>query len=400
MPIFDDSEPQKKAVLAFHLFVWAAVVSFLYCLITDQYNGDFYPRYVYVPVYVLVLVLVLTVIPYAFLWRLTSIVDRMPALPKVRTSNALLVALLLVVFGWNIFATVAYGVAVMDSEVYSASGFIALVIQVGNRIDPFYVGAFFILATPKKWRFDVLAAVLMIGTGLLRAGLGAFIYVFIAVSIKYKDEIISVIKTRKVLSACVIVAVPLVISLLYGIRAEIRGDQMQNLSTTELLLGRFVGRLTSFPNVVYIVQESAIFQWVSHSLSSFYFIKQGAVSVLGSSVAPAVTPERLLIEGGGYYDGNSTYMAGLSGNLMMAWFLSPWVAAMNVSVVLGTTFLVLFMSRAFANGQAQAFGVGMLLYPLTSGVAHEFAYLLVNTAFLFFFVLIFRVSSEATHRNE
>lgn len=384
-------EAQKKAIIAFYLFAGAAVISFLYCILLDQYNGDFYPRYIYAPVYMLLPVLVVTVLPYFIAWNMSSFVEKLPSIPPVRTTTTVLLTVMALVFAWNIFATLMYGVAVADAEVYSATGIVGILIQLGNRVNPTYIGAFFILAAPKKWRFDILAAALMIGTGLLRAGLGGFVYVFVALSIKYRNEILLFASRHKTISVLIIAALPIAISMLYNVRAELRGDEIQDLSVVELLFGRFFGRLTSFSNILYIVQESSIFQWASQTMSPLYYVKQAAAAVLGSSVAPVVTPERLLIEGGGYYDGNSTYMAGIAGNLLMAWFISPWVAALNLALMLGTTFVVLFVSRAFANGEASAFGIGMLLYPLTSGVADEFAYLLLNTVILFAIVVVFRI---------
>ena len=116
-------------------------------------------------------------------------------------------------------------------------------------------------------------------------------------------------------------------------------------------------------------------------------------------VAPTITPERLLIAGTQSYEGYSTFMTGVPGNLIMAWYVSPWVLVVNIISIIASICGVLWLSRYFGNGMARVFGLGMLVYPLTSGVANEFALLLLNTIILLTFVMTFQNRTGNENQN-
>lgn len=263
------------------------------------------------------------------------------------------------------------------------------VIQMLNRIDPFYLGAFFILATRKRISTDMLAIALMVTIGFLRAGLGVFNYVVIAMCTKYSVELIAAFRRMPWLTAGAAAGLPMTISSLYDLRGRLRGDMQAELDLSELLLGRFIGRLSSFSNVAFIEQNSQSFAWASKMLEPFFYVKQALVSLLGSGIAPTITPERLLIAGTHSYEGYSTFMAGIPGNLLMSWYVSPAVALLNLTVIVFFTCAILWLSRFFGSGKASAFGMGMLFYPLTSGVANEFSTLLMNVVLLLVFAVAF-----------
>jgi hypothetical protein len=150
--------------------------------------------------------------------------------------------------------------------------------------------------------------------------------------------------------------------------------------------------------VAYIEQYSQSFAWSAESLEPLYFAKQGLVSLLGSGVAPGITPERLLIAGNSSYEGYSTFMTGVPGNLHIAWFVSPWVAALNLILITLSVAAILWMSRFFGSEKSRVFGLAMVVYPLTSGVANEFSSLLVNTLIFLAFAMLFGSRIQARAR--
>ncbi len=388
---------QEHVRIVYAAFTVAAVGSFGYCIAFDQFNGDFFPQPVFLSVFSLLWILILCLIPYLAVWRLADFVDRLKPRRVFEPSSTALLLLLLAGFGAHIAVTLLFGVGVMSSEVYSAPPLIRPFIQVLNRLDPFYLGSFFILATRKRASTDLLAISLMLGTGFLRAGLGAFVYVLIAISIKYRLELINLARRVPWLIASVCLALPSAISALYELRTQLRGEISYDYSLSETLMGRFLGRLSSYSNVAYIEQFEQSFAWSAKSLEPLFYIKQGLSSLLGNSIVPSLTPERILIAGNRAYEGYSTFMAGVPGNLMLAWHLSPWVALLNATIILGTTFAILWLSRYLGGATTRTFGMAMVVYPLTSGVANEFAILLLNTAAFVVFSIIFATQrSRAT----
>jgi hypothetical protein len=376
--------------LVYLLFLGATVASFLYCLVLSQFNGDFFPHPVFLPAGALTFVLFLSLLPYLVLWRIAGVIERLKPRAVFAVRDAPLIVLFAGVLGAHISVTMLFGVGVMDQETYQAPALIQPFIQVLNRIDPFYVGAFFILATRKHAGTDLVAAGLMIAVGFLRAGLGAFTYVFIAFMAKYHREIIATYRKAPWLILGALPVVPFTIGALYRLRGQLRGDLGSDLTIWELVFGRFIGRLSSYSNFAYIQQYERSFQWASSALESLYFFKQGMVSMLGSKMSPLITPERVLISGNSAYDGNSTFMTGIPGNLFMSWNVSPFDFVVTLSLILATVVGILWLSRFLENGVARYFGLAMLFYPITSGVANEFALLFINTAFITGFCLIFR----------
>lgn len=387
---FRPNQPlQARVRLVYYVFVAAAVVSFVYSVLLGQYNGDFFPQPVYLPVGRLLVILVVSVLPLFLAWKITGFVDRTDARRVYVLPSPTLWVLLVVVFGSHIAATVFYGVGVMDREVYEAPALVQPVIQIINRLDPFYVGVFFILSTPKRASTDLVVILLMISLGFLRAGLGSFNYVLIALFIKYSVEIIRLSKQRPWVLIVAAATLPALMSSLYSFRAYLRGDIEIEIGISDVLFGRLAGRLSSFSNAAYIDQNSSVFVWLSSMLEPLYYVKQGLVTILGSGVGPEWTPEKILISGTQYYGGYSTYMTGIPGNLFFAWNVSPLSATLNAFATFVTVVIIIWLPRFLGNGIARAFGIGMLFYPLVSGVANEFSQLLLNTAFLVAFSIFF-----------
>jgi hypothetical protein len=246
----------------------------------------------------------------------------------------------------------------------------------------------------------LLAVSLMLGTGILRAGLGAFVYVLIVLGIKYRVELVSLARRAPWLLAGACLALPSVISALYELRTQLRGETSYDYTLAETLMGRFLGRLSSYSNVAYIEQFSQSFAWSASSLEPFFYVKQGLTSLFGNSIIPSLTPERILIAGNRAYEGYSTFMAGVPGNLMLAWYLSPWVALFNATIIFGMILATLWLSRYLGGATTRTFGMAMVVYPLTSGVANEFSMLLLNTAAFVAFSAIFAIRGQKAGGNE
>lgn len=361
------------------LFVFATIASWAYCMSTDNFNGDFWPRGITVSQSMLLIALIAALTPYIIAWRIDKyFAARASRLKKVVVPKWLLEVLLLGVFSWHIGVTIVFDVGVMNQDFYNAPNWIKPLIQIGNRIEPFFIGVFYILAGPKKLISDSKAIVLMIILGLLRAGLGVFAYIIIALTIKYRVEFFRFIKRRLPILVLLLIISPYVVSTLYDFRSLLRGEAEVALAASDLIVAKLAGRLSSYSNLVYIIQESADFESATQSLPAFYYPLQIAGSIIAGSFTPPVTPEKLLIDVNLFYDGNSTYMAGVPGNLLLAWFVSPLVAAINLGLMVAMVVATLKISHRFGNGSASSLGIGMLLYPLTSGVSYEFAVLLFN----------------------
>lgn len=379
-------EPRVSApILPMILFATATVASWIYCISTGHFNGDFWPREITISNVTLTIALFAAITPYFLVWQLNKRFSaRTYRHGKIFVPKWFLELLFLSVFFWHITVTIAFHVGVMDQDFYNAPNWIKPLIQVGNRIDPFFIGTFYILASLKNWKNDSKAIVFMIALGFLRAGLGVFAYIIIALSIKYRIEFLRFFKRRFPFLLILLIAAPYVINSLYDIRSSLRGEAIVTLAVSDLVVAKLAGRLSSYSNLAYIIQESPDFEVATHNLPVFYYPLQIAGSILDGRFTPSVTPEKLLIDVNLFYDGNSTYMASVPGNLLLAWFVSPLVAVFNLVLILAMVMTTLKIANRFGNGESSSIGIAMLLYPLTSGVSYEFAVLLVNIIVIYF----------------
>jgi hypothetical protein len=368
--------PELAFVILFGSF---AVLSYGYCMITDSFNGDFHGVDVTLSPVMLTLVLGLSLLPFAATYWLFKKLRNLPIRFEVKTPQHLFNWLLAVTFGWYIFITLAYGVGIMARDVYSAPAGIKPLIQVSNRVSPFYVGFLFILSSPKRARYDAPAAVLMIALSLMRASLGVFGYLAIALGFKYYDEISRSRRTILVATTVLMVGVPLAGGLLYGLRDTLREEGGVELALSEMIFARLTGRLSSYSDTAYIVQESNALASEAQQLDTFYFQREILGSVIHSDFFPELTPERILVTARTGLDLDYvSFMAGVPGNLYLAYMKSKGALFLNLMTLVLLVAGVLRTSNHFARPAMKSAGLLLLLFPLTSGVSHEFAALLVS----------------------
>lgn len=373
-----------------YLFIFATIVSWVYCTVTNQFNGDFWTRENTLSQTLLFIIFLISIIPYFFLYRFDIYFKARASRKKKLILPAwFLEFFLLLIFGWSIGVTLIFDVGVMSQQFYDAPSWIKPIIQLGNRIDPTFVGAFYILSAPKRFISDAKPAFLMITLGLLRSGLGVFLYLFIIFTVKYHRELIQFIKHRFLILLIALTFSANIIGILFDIRSTLRNEIQVSLEFSDLMAAKLAGRISSYSNFAYLIQESDEFSNAARDLSSMYYSGQIAGRLIHGDLSPNVTPEKILIDSSFLYDGYSTFMPSVPGNFLLAWFVSPWVAFANLLILIIIVLSTLKISHTFGNGSASSVGIVMLLYPLTSGVSHELAFVLFNALIFYLFCKIF-----------
>jgi|GEM_PF-3575905 len=376
------------------LFGFAVCLSWGYCLVTGGFNGDFFGSAVYLSEISLGAIMVASLLPYVVTWQLYKRIRKTTTRVPIVVSQRVLNCVLLSTFAWAMLVTKAYGVGIMGAEIYRAPAGVQVLIQISNRLDPFYVAVVYILASPRKAKFDLLAIALMIALGLMRSGLGAFIYVALALGCKYYYKISYSKRTLIILFTILGLVIPSVTGALYGLRSQLRNEKTAELTIVDLLFAKLVGRLSSYSNSAYIIQEDRSLSFSEQQLDALYFPKQ----ILGVSVhsvfLPKTTPEKILILSDGSDFSLGSFMAGIPGNMWMAFRRSPFVPVLNAILLLLLVSLTLRISNCFANPLVAKSGFLLLLYPLTSGVASEFGNLLVTLVLL---AVVFRIFRPRAH---
>lgn len=374
LPPFLDSAPSAARVCLWFYLVML-FISLSYILTTGTYNGDFYGVPVTLSALATAALSAAAFAPYAFGFWLYLQFSRRGSAPTVRVSNAMLGITFFIVTIWFIVLVIKYDVGVLGKELYDAPATIKPFIQITNRINPFYLGAFFIAGYQGSKKTIALGIILMITLGVLRAGLGVFMYVLLALAIRNHRQLGNLLRRHFIKIVLIMLLLPTAVAQLYALRSELRDLENVDvaLSATELITARLVGRLSSVSNSALVIQESTQFGFDTHKLDTFYFQKQALAPFFGVSLIPEVTPERMLINvyGGDFFD--SSFMTGVPGNLLMAWLKNPLIAVLNAVTMVFFSWLTFFLGNKLGLPYRNEISFMLLLYPLTSGVSNEFS---------------------------
>lgn len=387
------------AKLCLSFFIAMLATSIAYISITGELNGDFYGVPVSLSALEFTYVVLISLAPYILGYLIYLRFTRTAPAPTVRVGNTLLRYIFFGVILWFIVLAVEFGVGVLGREIYDAPALLKPLIQISNRVNPFYLGVFFIVGYRGSKKVIALGIILLITLGLLRAGLGVFLYVFLALVIRNHQSLRGALRRHLIKLVLAAVLLPTAASQLYALRSELRETQDINLELTmvEIVTARLVGRLSSISNSAFIFQTSHQFQSDALTLDPWYFQRQTLAPLLGVGVIPEDIPERLLINvhGGNLFD--VSFMTGVAGNLAMAWFIHPLIALINAITIVLMVWLSFFFANKLDLPYRNEVCFMLLLYPLTSGVGNEFSFIAVSMVALIILFKFFRLFRIRNH---
>lgn len=377
----DKSNRAIKYILYF--FIICSILSFSYAVITRKYNGDFLGVPVDLSFGLLLLNLLFSILPYILTYKLFKYFKNVPINKRVTIPVKLFGILLFIIIIWNIIITIVYGVGVMTASPYEAPPTIKLIIQILNRFNYAYGYFLYVLLTSKENKTQFILLFFIIILSLLRAGIGIFFYLGMIFFLKYFTEIIKSIKKYKITFFVSIIFLPILISLLYEVRSQLRDQQKEEMSLFDFMAGRFVGRFSSFSDSAIILQEAGYFFINSKLLNEYYFQKQVLGSIFSQKYMPTLRPEQMLFQMYGSTDQeNISYMAGTNGNLYISMMKSMQTFVLNLISIFCLIYLTFLFSRLLRFDYSNEYALILLFYVLLSGVANEYA-------FLFFSILVF-----------
>lgn len=376
------------AKTCFNIFMFTAFISFLYALLCGKYNGDFAGVLVYLGCLPLLLVFLLSILPFVLLWVIYSFFKHVNFKEDDRCFLSKRVTSFFLVFmTWSFFVTVLYGVGIMATSQNTAPGAISYIIYLTNRIDVFYLGVLFILLY--NGRFLIIAVFFLCLLGILREGIGVFLYVTLALIVKYNLSVTRFLFKRPLLSLFLIFIAPFLLELIFTLRSVMRAEDLtDSLSVSQLIIGKLIGRFSSFSNFGMIMQSKEYFLSNIPYIDPFYFIKHYLSAFVGKDIIPDFIPERLLINifGGDLFD--KSYMVGLAGNLYVSALIDPLIMILNFVVVMTTIILVFIVCGQVGFDKSNEYALILLLYPCMSGSAQEFSKLLLS---LFLILIILKL---------
>ncbi len=368
-------------------FIFSACISFIYVLIKGRLNGDFLGVEVTLPPWLLLLNLVFTILPFIFTWKVYLYFKKKSPKYCVTIPTTFFGYFLIFIIVWNIIVTILYGVGVMAAPPYEAPSLIKLVIQVMNRFNYFYGVFIYVLLVPKKNKLQFILIFMLLFLAYLRAGLGVFMYLAMLLYIKYFIEFNSFLKRQKIVVILIILIFPFFVNSMYALRNSLRNQNETEMSK-DMIFGILFGRLSSFSDSAFILQEAPYFLLNAQLLDPYYFQKQALGGVVSMNYMPEVRPESMLFKF--YYEtseDNVTYMAGTQGNLYISLFHSTSTFFLNLSTIIFYIFSTFYLFRLLRFNYANELAFMLLLYVLMSGVSNEYAFL-VFSVFVYFVLFL------------
>jgi len=368
------------------LFLTSIIISYLYALVTGKYNGDFLGINVEINNLLLFINFIISIIPFAFLWFVYLYYKKKTINMVVQVPYNFFELFFFVIIIWHIAVTFLFGVGIMTGQISTAPTLLKPLLFIMNRFQPVYVGVMYILICRNK-RKEILAIALILLIGISRAGLGFFLYIAIALLIKYNVLIISYIKKHLFVVIIALLLFPFFVDLMFNIRNQLRTKtdvHQSDLTSLQLITGKLFGRLSSFSNSAIMLQEPAYFYLAAQSLNPYYFQLQVLGGLFGAQFIPNEIPERQLIN---MYssENNGTYMCGTQGNLIISMFKSPYILLLNIITILVLVIITFKIIRLLNIPLVNELALILLAYPIMSGVGNEFSFLLAN------FIMVFLV---------
>ena len=380
----------KSIQIVIYLFGMFAVISLIYTLLTKSYNGDFIDRQARLGLFLLLINLVLTLIPIYLLWKCYLFFKKIEIRNIVPVPLKIFEYFVLVLLLLNLIVTIAFGVGKAAAEFYEAPPLIKPFIQILNRVDFVYISLLYILLSKNRMAI-IRTSILIIAISILKASIGIFLFVFLVFGLKYYSQIRAFVRNRKKIILVVLIIFPFFIQSLYEIRDQIRADDKfkQEFTVPKFFFGKLTGRLSSFSNSAIIMQEALYFSVKSKTLDDYYFQKQALGGVLGAGFLPNERPEFIMIK---ILDGSPNkrvaFMCGTQGNLMISALKSLRVFLMNILTIAIMILLTFWFIRLLGFDYSTEFAIILLIYPLTSGVANEFAMVAFTSLFLVILFLL------------
>lgn len=395
--MINDSDSIKSAKYLCLFFVFTAFLSFLYAVFTGRLNGDFLGVEVTLPFWLLTVNFIFTILPFFVTWKIYLYYKKKEVKNRVTIPIIFFQYFLIFIIIWNIIVTILFGVGVMAAPPYEAPTLIKPVIQVMNRFNYMYGTFIYILVVPKKNWFQFLLVLMLLVLAYLRAGLGVIMYFGMLYYIKYFIEANRFLKRQKIIVILFLVCFPIFVNGLYELRSVLRNQEMES-AMPDPIFGVLMGRLSSFSDSAFILQEAPLFFISAKDLDPFYFQKQALGGVISLNYMPEHRPESMLFKF--YYENsedNVTYMAGTQGNLYLALFKSPMVFFLNLITVFFYVISTFYFFRLLRFDYSHELAFMLLLYVLMSGVSNEYAFLIFS---IFVYVVLFMIINALNFKNK
>lgn len=326
-----------------YFYITACMLSFMYCIITGTYNGDFINKDIYLNIETLLIVLLCTILPYIYIYKVyKNTKNEEEYIAKWKINNLRNITWILIILRILISLT-GYGRMGSDSVSMSydvLSILRAVVFKIG--ITP--ILTIYLLSTKSK-KNTICTSLLYLIQSACYHSLSGFVYISFIIYIKYHDKIILFIKRHFIITLIIIIIIPTFVDTAYNIRSELRnGTTMSETSKTDIIFGKLCGRLSSYSNGAYIIEKSVkIYNDSKDIPSSFYFIE--TLHYWGYRPEFKSIGNYINMEIKNVNNENLSVMPGIVGILVISFIISPNICLINLILIIIYIHLIFWCVR-------------------------------------------------------
>lgn len=402
-----ENDMYKGVKLILIFFVGFTLLSYLYVLFTGTYNGDFIDQKPKLSQLNLFISFIYTILPFLILFFIYSFFRKARNSYSIDVPKKLFGEFLIFIAIFQIITTSIFNVGMLTKEIYQAPFCIKIFIQIFNRFNlTFGVFLYIIVSKRKISLFQYFLLTLCIVISFQRASLMVFVLImFFLLLIKYK-QILILFKKKFIYIILVLIISPFLVASLYDFRDSIRKEedisQAKEMSTSKLIFGKLVGRLSSYPSTTILMERESIVKKISkeEDISSIQYLKE-AISVFYGKVLDLnkLQYKGFILATSGVRTNYFSMMAGTQGSLMIASYSSNLAFFVTLITILGIVVMTFFLGTFFHYKGIDEFLFLLFCIPAMSGVAGEFMEVFM---YLFLYTILFLIANslvKLTHKE-
>ncbi|MDB8999713.1 oligosaccharide repeat unit polymerase [Parabacteroides distasonis] len=337
------------------IYLLAVFFSYLYTVIFNTYNGDFFQGTVLLSVDILLLMAILTAIPYVFIYKLYTKyylkeAFRVPTCFNITIIRNVTWCLLLLHIGLHFMN---YGT--MGTSTHIDGSLFSYVRSAISKLLPRpWVIVFLLLSNSKK--NIVVTVILFIIESLSAHSLGGC-FLLLLLYLFRNGKKVRVLFIRNFFFVLVIICMlPVIISTAFNFRSQLRGEEIaENINNYDIVFSKMCGRVSSFSNNAYIFQKLLqIANDIEYIPSLFYLYDtlhywgyRPEFKSVGTYVQMQIKNSK---------EENYSTMAGVIGVFIISYIKSPYVFLLNLFFTIFLINIIFKLTgKIFPNASSIAF---------------------------------------------
>jgi hypothetical protein len=335
------------AVVILLFYISFCVISYLYSLIYNRYNGDFMGTAPGLSKSGLRLSLFYSILPFlcAFMvYKSCAGITYHKSVPVPMNAFGFFLLLILLI---QIYMSLVYGVGQMGKERYSAPFSIRVINLIVNRFEVRIGLSIYLLNVKKKDKLKYILIILLVVLSFCRLSLGWIAYLpFLYILCRYNGNIVKFLKKWIIPLALCIVFIPSIVGNLFDIRSRLRGSESAyaRMPPERIIFGRLVGRMSSFSNSSFIMENEIKMKPLVKNMSPLQYLIE---ALFIEQPYDQLRYGNVILESAGNHTRTASYMNGLPGTLMISWYNSAAAFFVNVFVLISLIIIPCMLAPLF-----------------------------------------------------